>query len=487
MAPTSDGHPPPLAADDQGTVTLRDLLAVTDFGLGLVTGTEQLDRPIRWAHSTELLDPRPYLRGDELVLTVGTALVDQAACGTFVANVKEAGAAALGYGVGDVTASVPPALVRASRDARLPLLTVPPGMPFLAITELLADRRAEARAARGQRISKLVAELLDAMAADRPLGDLLTRATAGLGGALALLDDHETVLVTTHHPVGRALASAPVEGVGRLVWWPQSEGDAPPGADALGQVAQVLGLHRHERDLELAQSRAELGRLLRLVVDGRADADALADLLEPAGIDPGRVTPVAWPATAAPLVSARLSGALTADLGDASITLTNHPEEAEQLAAETALPCGLGDTVDLAGLRHAVPESVAALALSRRRGTPTRADDLTSFDGLLEQQPAERLAPFAAQLIAPLADHDARHGTQLLSTMRAFLEGDGAVNATARELFLHPNSLRHRLGRIHDLTGRNPLVFDDRIALAVGLWAWDRRGLRGGQVRARRA
>jgi DNA-binding PucR family transcriptional regulator len=52
---------------------------------------------------------------------------------------------------------------------------------------------------------------------------------------------------------------------------------------------------------------------------------------------------------------------------------------------------------------------------------------------------------------------------------------EGSVNATARELFLHPNSLRHRLKRVHELTGVNPRVFKERVALAIGLWAWERR------------
>jgi DNA-binding PucR family transcriptional regulator len=62
-----------------------------------------------------------------------------------------------------------------------------------------------------------------------------------------------------------------------------------------------------------------------------------------------------------------------------------------------------------------------------------------------------------------------------VQTLRTFLNVDGSVNATARELFLHPNSLRHRLERAHQLTGANPRAFNDRVALAVGLWAWERR------------
>lgn len=473
--------------DESGPVTLRDLLAVADLGLDPVTGGDQLDRAVRWAHSTELLDPRPYLRGQELVLTVGTALADDDACRTFVQNLVAAGAAAVGLGIGDVVDDVPLALAAACRAEGLPLLVVPPGVPFLRITELLADRRAEARTARGRRTQRLVADLLDALGPDRSLGDLLTTVASGLGGAVALLDDDGRVVATSHHPLGRVVAGVPVDDTGRLVWWPLTEADAEPDTDALVQVAHVLGLHRRERDVERAQARAELGRLLRVVVEGRADPEVLADLLAPTGVDRGQLTPVAWPLAAAPLVARRLPGTATADYGDCALTLTNHVETALVLAEEAALPCGVGDAVDLAGLRHAVPEAVAALALSRRRGSVARFDDLTSFDGLLEQQPAERLAPFVVQLIDPLAEHDLRHGTQLLATLRAFLEGDGAVNATARALYLHPNSLRHRLSRVEDLTGRNPLVFADRIALAIGLWAWDRRGLRGAQARPRRA
>lgn len=47
----------------------------------------------------------------------------------------------------------------------------------------------------------------------------------------------------------------------------------------------------------------------------------------------------------------------------------------------------------------------------------------------------------------------------------------GAVGATSRALFLHPNTLRHRLSRIEALTGRNPLRFEDRVALAIAVWA----------------
>ncbi|MFD0537547.1 PucR family transcriptional regulator [Actinomadura luteofluorescens] len=70
-----------------------------------------------------------------------------------------------------------------------------------------------------------------------------------------------------------------------------------------------------------------------------------------------------------------------------------------------------------------------------------------------------------------MSDYDAAHGTRLTETLRTFLDMGGAVGATSRALFLHPNTLRHRLSRIESLTGRDPMRFDDRVALAIAVWA----------------
>lgn len=370
MAVPARSAPPALPAPLPTTV--RDLLDVPALGLALRAAHDGVGAPVRWAHATELLDPRPYLRGQEIVLTVGMSLVDDAACRAFVDHLVEAGASAVGFGSGDVRPQVPGGLVEACDERGLPLLEVPRGVPFHLIAQLLADRSASAAGA--------------------------------------------------------------------------------------GQVQQLVS------------------RLLALVVEGRADPEVLEEALAAVGLPAG--TPVvvaAWPVAVAERLAARLPAAVVAPVGEAVLSL--HPDAGQALAvaAATRWPCGVGDPVAVADLRRAGAEAVAALALSRRRGAPAEAADLIGLEALLDLQPPERLAPFAQRLAAPLAAHDREHGTSLLPTLRAFLDHDGAVGATARALFLHPNSLRYRLGRIAELTGRSPTSFADRVALAVGVVAWDRR------------
>ncbi len=63
-----------------------------------------------------------------------------------------------------------------------------------------------------------------------------------------------------------------------------------------------------------------------------------------------------------------------------------------------------------------------------------------------------------------------------MSTLRDFVDRNRSVEQTARAGFVHVNTVRHRLARVRDLTGRDPFDFDDLVALRISLWAADARG-----------
>ncbi len=69
---------------------------------------------------------------------------------------------------------------------------------------------------------------------------------------------------------------------------------------------------------------------------------------------------------------------------------------------------------------------------------------------------------------------DRQRGTQHVRTLRAFLSCNGSLSDTAKELYLHTNTVRHRLSRIHEITGRDPLQHNDLTAFVIGLWAAER-------------
>jgi len=148
-----------------------------------------LGRPIRWVHSTEQLDPSRYLRGRELVCTVGSSLVDGPSCRRFVVALNRAQASGLCFGIGEIHDEVPGELIDACRDASLPLLVAPHGVPFMSIAEIRGPTLLRRSEARHDEDSKLVVSAPRAVRARLPITKMLDLAAAALGGRLVLNDD----------------------------------------------------------------------------------------------------------------------------------------------------------------------------------------------------------------------------------------------------------------------------------------------------------
>jgi GAF domain-containing protein len=81
-----------------------------------------------------------------------------------------------------------------------------------------------------------------------------------------------------------------------------------------------------------------------------------------------------------------------------------------------------------------------------------------------ENAPHDRMRAAVDRLI----DYDAKRRTALLDTLERYLAERRSVIESARELFIHPNTLRQRLGRIEELTGLN-LDEDDLLSLELAI------------------
>ncbi|NUO36833.1 MAG: helix-turn-helix domain-containing protein [Dermatophilaceae bacterium] len=95
------------------------------------------------------------------------------------------------------------------------------------------------------------------------------------------------------------------------------------------------------------------------------------------------------------------------------------------------------------------------------------ADSLLPERALAGDPPARRV--LVDRIHRPLG---AKGHVPLLQTATAYLESGGSLEATARALFVHPNTVRYRLGRISDVTGYDLTTPREawavRIALALG-------------------
>ena len=96
-------------------LTVRELIA--DLDVTLHGGEAGLDEPVRWVHSSELLDPTPWLSGGEILLTTGMQLTDADRQRAFVARLHDHGLAGIGVGTGFAHDTVPVTMVQEA-DAR---------------------------------------------------------------------------------------------------------------------------------------------------------------------------------------------------------------------------------------------------------------------------------------------------------------------------------------------------------------------------------
>jgi GAF domain-containing protein len=81
-----------------------------------------------------------------------------------------------------------------------------------------------------------------------------------------------------------------------------------------------------------------------------------------------------------------------------------------------------------------------------------------------DEAPRDRMRSAVDTLI----DYDARRHTALLDTLERYLAERRSVIESARALFIHPNTLRQRLGRIEELTGLG-LDQDDLLSLELAI------------------
>jgi Purine catabolism regulatory protein-like family/PucR C-terminal helix-turn-helix domain len=549
-------------------VLLRALAESPELRLRLLTGQESLDRPVAGVFTTDLLDPRRYLSGGEIVLTGLMWHQAPADSEAFVAALAGAGVVALAAGDAAL-GSVPPDLVEACRHHRLPLFEVPVDVSFGAITEqvmrarlqagpgravaylrrLAGSQPGEASAGGQARAGTMTADTMGAVfaaaAAEYGVAGWVLSATgrlvagappgpgAGLRSALAAACLAEPDLPAAVSVDGAPFALLPVAGfpraghpAHRLARWfvgiagDQGAWDGEWRAVA-AELARLAAVYREQcDDARPAASRAADALLRRVHEwhpgDGQREVREIAVALRRHGVSAGGPVTVAaavcgaahagtgdLPDVARMLLADMLPGAVVGIRGGEALALAaggpavaGRVRDAVSLLAQVPghdLSVGLSvraaagedaarlagggspgqvDGELLAGLSRAAAEASQARRLAALLGAgPPIVDSaqLGSCDFLLAWAPAEARQAYHTRLLAPLLAYDRDHGAELVTTLRVFLGCSGSWTKAAGTMFVHVNSLRYRISRIEDLTGRSLRSLADQAAFLIAL------------------
>jgi PucR C-terminal helix-turn-helix domain len=241
-------------------------------------------------------------------------------------------------------------------------------------------------------------------------------------------------------------------------------------------VMDVVGAAH--REVELEQAREEQQRrdaFVLAVLTGTLDADDLRRESATFGLDPERCY-VAFRARANGSAPHRLASALA---GDARlVTALDHDlagVASQRPADRPGVTVGYAPPARLEALPTAFARASRALqtALAFGQEGVFSLADLSIRPAILADEALGDA--FAARYLEPLAALG-RLGAELETTLRTWLAGGMRIDDTARELHVHPNTLRHRLRRFEETTGATLRDPDDLVEL---WWALERRRLAG--------
>ncbi|MET8565278.1 PucR family transcriptional regulator ligand-binding domain-containing protein [Streptomyces flaveolus] len=173
-----------------------------------------------------------------------------------------------------------------------------------------------------------------------------------------------------------------------------------------------------------------------------------------------------------PAVASEHDGSETGLLADALLRSVREPLSAG-LDEDGRITLGVSAAVHSAeGLRGALEEARHARRVAAARSGRVCAaghQELASHVLLLPFVPDDVRRAFTARLLDPLKDYDRRHRAELIPTLEAFLDSDGSWTRCATRLHLHVNTLRYRVGRIEQLTGRDLSRLEDKLDFFLAL------------------
>jgi purine catabolism regulator len=499
-AMTGHSHTPVMA------VTIQALAQAAELALRpLTTACQAPHRSISWVSTTELSDPRQFLRGDELVLTVGLHNRTPDQQREFVSHLANVSVAGMGYATGLIHETVPEAVTATAQELGLALFEVPLTTPFIAISNWVAERIYAEKYDELRRFTDAQDVLTRTLLAGLGLSPLLKRLRRIVDAPVAVIDRRGWVVdrapsrciwpdpadLRPSDDPAAPMSVLPVEVEGVVIAHLCAQ-RLPGSSPILSSAVGLIGLELARRQAILTGRREMLGQVLQDVIRREVSQDEAVRRLAQHGIDPaGRhrllvghvsTTPEALrrvPWSILDLLDDTPDKALSALVDDYVVlvlpaavdprpTAAASLDALSRLGRDAAVGIG-GEHQGIAGLRMGFFEARQALT----KGAGLHEVETLSLPGLLLSNADAPVRDIAETTLAPLFEHDAARGSRLIETLRTYLATGCSPGDTARELVIHRNGLQYRLQRIEKLTARDLTSFDDRVHFWLALAALD--------------
>jgi len=146
-----------------------------------------------------------------------------------------------------------------------------------------------------------------------------------------------------------------------------------------------------------------------------------------------------------------------------------------EMLPEISVSVGIGRPHrQLIDLRQSYYEASYAIKIRKLKGEPrviASFDDLGSYGLLLGLQDTLSLEVFYDSVLGKLQDYDEQNSSDLVKSLACFLEANGHWGDAAEKLYVHRHTLRYRMKRVEEITGRDLDLSQDRMEFWLALKA----------------
>jgi len=510
---------------------ILDLLERAELTLTVVWAEpELLERSITSSYILDLPAPSKFVSEGDLVLSAALWHTGEESARLFVSSIAALGVSALVIGR-IVLGEIPDYLVRECREHGVVLLTVSPDVSFKSISQYIDTANAIDAVRPASHSLEVNRRLLDQLGsgsgAQGALGLLfdefaieswVIEASGSVTAVAGTPPDSVLIAEVWNRALAAGEADFVVLGAERrasTVWPLVTDDKTPIGylvcageqrswpADVARVIATLVVVARVELEIAAKRRESDLRQASEFVdllasdtlSPGEASARLRllgADPLEPVVVVAATVLEPGYPTRAVLETLTAILGdtnttMLACEFGTEAIVFVSGPAvtpelivdagsrvKAERLLllGERHLRVGVSEpTVSISHLGQAVASARARMRAATSDDTITWATRSTpvSYDALLEMLPDRVRQSFGQGLLAPLFEYDARHGSELITTLQVFLDSGSAWQQAATELHVHVNTLRYRIGRIEVLTHRDLSTMHDRVDLFLAL------------------
>ncbi|GAA1789625.1 hypothetical protein HC028_14535 [Planosporangium flavigriseum] len=455
-------------------ITVGELVGVPSLETRVVAGAAGLDRRISWAHVCELPEPWLWLGDGELLMTTGIGVpADAKSQADYMTQLSAAGVVGIAIGDRMKSPDLQPEMLAAADACGLPLLLTQAEVPFVALARAVANanaREEQARLATTERLYRHMRSLSQVDGTPQLLRDLgtelgatLTLASAGAnagaglptgdGGAPTRLPDG-AIAVRLPGPQAATLVAVPTPG--RML-----------DIGLVQHAAAVVSAQRSAATAERERARRLGASLLVRLLDGNIDPTVALDELVERRLGGRRLVVVTQVDDESDAVWADLHHRFD-DAGVPNALLTRNrlniallPDEEDALAMlldELPPSARVGASAPIDRVVDTRPALLQATwALHQVRDTDRRLGRYSTdrrFSGFLPASLVE-CEEAARRCLGPLLEYDEAKGSQLVLSLRVFLEENRSWTRAASRLFVHKQTLVYRMDRVEELTGRN--------------------------------